>query len=100
MNQMAEQLARLRADSNSKNAEIQNLKIVVEDKVTVAGTSAAAVRQQRIQQVKDQYSLPAEKRAVGFLTDLSMDAKEMASKLGRVLEATPGHYSSKTFEKN
>ena len=28
---------------------------------------------------------------MGFLTDLSMDAKELASKTGRVLEATPGY---------
>ena len=91
MNEMADQLARLKADNDTKSAEIQNLKVAVQEKVEVAGTSAAAVRQQRIQQVKGQFSNPAEKRAMGFLTVLSIDTKEMASKLGRVLEATPGY---------
>ena len=35
MNEMVDQLARLKADNDSKNAEIQNLKIVVQEKVEV-----------------------------------------------------------------
>ena len=62
-----------------------------EQQALIASLKAAAVRKQKIQQVKAQYQNPADKRAMGFLTDLSMDAKELASKMGRILGATPGH---------
>ena len=63
--QLAEELARLKADNVSKNADITNLKIQLEEKVAVAGTSAASSHQQRIQQVMDQFSSPAEKSRYG-----------------------------------
>ena len=74
-----------------QQALIASLKATVQEKVEVNDFSSAAVRQQKIKQVKALYQNPADKRALGFMTDLSMDAKELASKMGRILEATPGH---------
>ena len=54
-------------------AQIASLKATVQEKVEVNNFSAAAVRQQKIRQVKSEYSNPADKRAMGFLTDLSLD---------------------------
>ena len=84
MEQMALQM-------QEQQALIASLKAKVDENGEVNDFSAEAVRKQKIQQVKSQYQNPADKRAMGFLTDLSMDAKELASKMGRILGATPGH---------
>ena len=55
MSEVADQLARLKADNDSKNAEIKNLKIVVQEKVE-----------------EDQFSSPV-KRVMGFMVDLTFD---------------------------
>ena len=55
------------------------------------GVSSAACRGLCIQQVKSQFTNPADKRAMGYLTDLGIDIKELTVKMGCILAATPGH---------
>ena len=93
MSHLAEELARLRADNDSKNADIKNLEIVVEEKVAVAGTSAALSRSQRIQQVEDQFSSPAEKRSMGFMVDLTFDFNASLKMAVEVLVLNPAQCS-------
>ena len=87
-----------------KNALIASLRAKVDEKKEVCTFSTKALCKQRIEQVKAKFAMPADKRAMGYLTDLGLDVKELAARMGRILAATPGHetaeYSSSLADSN